>query len=141
MGKSKSFNLLSNVQAAIPDQDEQRATADFISGKEEAASTDEASKATPAKHKKAKTITKAKAENPARASAAPSPAEGEALTNIKGDQSMKFYTLNQVAEILHKTQRTLYNYLNAGTLKAKKIGKSWLVSEESLKEFLTTGTR
>lgn len=50
------------------------------------------------------------------------------------------YTLDEVAEIMKVTKRTLYNYIKAGTLHAVKMGKYWRVSAESLQEFISTGT-
>ena len=53
---------------------------------------------------------------------------------------IKVYTLDEVAEILKVTKRTLYNYVKAGKLPAVKMGKYWRVSEESLQSFISTGT-
>lgn len=53
---------------------------------------------------------------------------------------IRVYTLDEVAEILKVTRRTLYNYIKAGTLHAVKMGKYWRVSEESLKTFVSRGT-
>lgn len=53
---------------------------------------------------------------------------------------IKVYTLDEVADILKVTKRTLYNYVKAGTLHAVKMGKYWRVSEESLQAFISTGT-
>lgn len=52
----------------------------------------------------------------------------------------RVYTLDEVAEIMQVTKRTLYNYIKAGTLHAVKMGKYWRVSEESLQDFISTGT-
>lgn len=52
----------------------------------------------------------------------------------------RVYTLDEVAEIMQVTKRTLYNYIKAGTLHAIKIGKYWRVSEESLQDFISNGT-
>jgi len=54
--------------------------------------------------------------------------------------TIKVYTLNEVAEILQLTRRTLYNYIKDGKLKAVKIGKYWRVPEETLQQFINTGT-
>lgn len=54
--------------------------------------------------------------------------------------TIKVYTLEEVAEILQLTRRTLYNYIKDGKLKAVKIGKYWRVSEEVLQQFVTKGT-
>lgn len=49
---------------------------------------------------------------------------------------IKVYTLDEVADILKVTKRTIYNYLKAGTLPAVKMGKSYRVTEENLREFI-----
>ena len=53
---------------------------------------------------------------------------------------IKVFTLDEVADILKVTKRTLYNYVKAGKLPAVKLGKYWRVSEESLQAFISTGT-
>lgn len=53
---------------------------------------------------------------------------------------MKLYTVKEVQAILGVGQRTMYNYLYSGKLKAIKIGKFWRISQETLDAFLTTGT-
>jgi excisionase family DNA binding protein len=53
---------------------------------------------------------------------------------------IKVFTLDEVADILKVTKRTLYNYVKAGKLPAVKMGKYWRVSEESLQAFISTGT-
>lgn len=53
---------------------------------------------------------------------------------------IKVYTLDEVSEIMKLTKRTLYNYIKSGTLKAVKMGKYWRVSEENLRDFISTGT-
>ena len=53
---------------------------------------------------------------------------------------IKVFTLDEVADILKVTKRTLYNYVKAGKLHAVKMGKYWRVSEESLQAFISTGT-
>ena len=54
--------------------------------------------------------------------------------------NIKLYTLDEVADILKVTKRTLYNYTKRGILRAVKVGKYWRVSEDNLKEFISTGT-
>lgn len=46
------------------------------------------------------------------------------------------YTVDDIAELLQVSQRTVYDYLRSGKLKGKKIGKSWKVTEEALRAFL-----
>lgn len=53
---------------------------------------------------------------------------------------IKVYTLDEVADILKVTKRTLYNYVKADKLHAVKMGKYWRVTEKSLQAFLSTGT-
>jgi len=53
---------------------------------------------------------------------------------------IRVYTLDEVADIMKVTKRTLYNYIKAGTLHAVKMGKYWRVSEESLQAFVSNGT-
>ena len=53
---------------------------------------------------------------------------------------IKVYTLEEVADILKVTRRTLYTYVKSGKLRAVKMGKYWRVSEEALRAFISTGT-
>lgn len=53
---------------------------------------------------------------------------------------IKVYTLDEVADILKVTKRTLYTYLKTGKLKAFKMGKYWRVTEQALQDFLSIGT-
>jgi len=53
----------------------------------------------------------------------------------------KLYTVEEITEILKVTQRTLYNYIKSGSLKAIKIGKYWRVKHTDLQDFLDKGTR
>lgn len=53
---------------------------------------------------------------------------------------IKVYTIDEVANILKVTSRTVYNYVRAGELKAVKLGKYWRISEESLQAFISNGT-
>ena len=52
----------------------------------------------------------------------------------------KVYTLEEIAEILHVTRRTLYTYIKEGKLRAVKVGKSWRVTQKNLDDFLARGT-
>lgn len=53
---------------------------------------------------------------------------------------IKAYTLDEVAELLKVTRRTLYSHIKNGKLKATKIGKYWRVNEESLQQLLGVET-
>ena len=49
---------------------------------------------------------------------------------------MKILTTDEVAEILNITQRTVYNYIKTGELKAHKMGKYWRIFPEDLRAFI-----
>ena len=51
-------------------------------------------------------------------------------------QIIKFYSTEEIAEMLKISKRTVFRYIHAGTLHAVKIGKYWRVSQESLEAFL-----
>lgn len=54
----------------------------------------------------------------------------------------KYYTVNEVCDILHKSNRTIYAYIRSGQLKAVKPGrKGFLVSESALTEFINAGVQ
>lgn len=48
----------------------------------------------------------------------------------------KFYTINQVAEILDMHHKTIRNFISDGKLRANKIGKQWRVSDDDLNSFM-----
>lgn len=52
---------------------------------------------------------------------------------------IKVYTLEEVADILKVTRRTIYTYIKKGKLPAVKMGKYWRVTEESLRQFVSAG--
>jgi excisionase family DNA binding protein len=54
-------------------------------------------------------------------------------------ETLKLYTVEEVAQILKVTERTLYNYIKGGYLKAIKIGKHWRVKHSDLQDFLQKG--
>ena len=49
------------------------------------------------------------------------------------------YTLHEVEELLQVGQRSLYNFIKDGRLKAFKAGREWRVTAEALKEFTKGG--
>lgn len=53
---------------------------------------------------------------------------------------IRVYALDEVADILKITRRTLYTYVKTGKLRAVKIGKYWRVAEQELEDFIATGT-
>lgn len=47
----------------------------------------------------------------------------------------KFYTIDQVAEILDIHHKTIRKFIKEGKLKANKFGKQWRISQEDLDAF------
>ena len=52
------------------------------------------------------------------------------------ENTEKFYTSKEVAEILKLSNYTIGEYIRSGKLKAIKFGRVWRVSENQLKQFL-----
>lgn len=52
--------------------------------------------------------------------------------------SEKYYTVDQIAEILKIHPKTIQRYIREGKLKAVKMGKSWRVSGHDLSVFTET---
>jgi excisionase family DNA binding protein len=50
------------------------------------------------------------------------------------------YSVEEISELLMVSQRTLYNYIKSGALKAIKIGKYWRIRYEDLQDFINYGT-
>lgn len=56
------------------------------------------------------------------------------------DNTLQLYTVEEIANILKVTQRTIYNFIKCGDLKAIKVGKYWRVKHDDLEQFLANGT-
>ena len=52
---------------------------------------------------------------------------------------IKFYTLQEVADILRVSRQTVYNYVTAKKLRATKLGKEYRVTEEDLQDLINSG--
>ena len=50
---------------------------------------------------------------------------------------LKLYTVREVAKKLKLTEITIRTYIRTGNLKAKRIGKQYLINESDLINFLT----
>ncbi len=50
---------------------------------------------------------------------------------------VKIYTLPEVAELLQCNKMTARTYVRTGRLPANKVGKNYLITEDSLREFIT----
>ncbi len=53
--------------------------------------------------------------------------------------TIKLYTLMEVANIMRVSRQTIYNYVTAKRLRATKFGKEYRVTEEDLQEFIHNG--
>lgn len=49
---------------------------------------------------------------------------------------IRLYDIKEVAEYLKLSTRTVQQYIKDGKLKAKKIGKKWIITEDTLREFV-----
>lgn len=49
---------------------------------------------------------------------------------------LKMYKLSDLEDMLGVSHRTLWRYVKAGKLKAVKIAQKWMVSEQTLRDFL-----
>lgn len=49
------------------------------------------------------------------------------------------YTMEEVADFLHKSTRTVYRRIQSGELAGKKEGKGWLIPGENLLNYMGQG--
>jgi excisionase family DNA binding protein len=54
-----------------------------------------------------------------------------------GEATLRAYTVEQVAEILHVGRDKVYGLLRTGQLRSIKIGKSRRITDEHLAEFVS----
>ena len=55
------------------------------------------------------------------------------MTELK---EIRLYNIKESAEILGVTTRTLQTYIKNGRIKARKIGRGWKFTEQSINEFV-----
>lgn len=51
-------------------------------------------------------------------------------------EGIKFYTIPETAEALNVTPQTVRAYIKRGRLKGRRVGRSILITENNLREFL-----
>ena len=51
----------------------------------------------------------------------------------------KLLTTQEIADYLGLTQRTIYTYIQSGSLRAIKIGREWRIKESELEAFINRG--
>ena len=49
---------------------------------------------------------------------------------------IRVYTVPDLVKLLQLTPQSVRKYFKEGKIKAQKVGTKWLVSEESIREFL-----
>lgn len=53
-------------------------------------------------------------------------------------KDLEIYTLEEIAQLLQVTRRTIYTWVKDGKLKAFKVGRGWRVTREELDTFLNS---
>ncbi len=53
---------------------------------------------------------------------------------------VKLYNLKEVSEQVGLSVTTLKGYVSRGTIKGRKIGRAWHVTEDELRRYLTEST-
>lgn len=51
-------------------------------------------------------------------------------------KELTFYSVEEIADMLKVSKRTVYRNMQAGELHAVKIGQNWRISQENLEAFL-----
>ena len=57
-------------------------------------------------------------------------------TDKAPETTLKVYTLEEVANMLNVSYRSLLTYLKTGKIKGVKIGKTWRISQKNLERFI-----
>ena len=52
------------------------------------------------------------------------------------EDELKFYTVEEIAEGLNVSKRTLYRFIQSGQLHAVKIGQNWRISKKDFEDFI-----
>ena len=55
--------------------------------------------------------------------------------------ALNYKTTNETAKLLHVHRQTIMRWIKDGTLKANKIGRKYLISEEEIKRQLESGVK
>lgn len=57
----------------------------------------------------------------------------------EAESKSKLFTVKQVAEWTNKTENTIARHIRDKILKADKVGKSWLITEENFNKYINNG--
>ena len=64
----------------------------------------------------------------------------EILTRNANVSEMQTLTIKEVAKILNKDETTILRYVKKKLLKASKPGKNWIITQQSLTNYIENGT-
>ena len=48
---------------------------------------------------------------------------------------LELYTIQELANKIHLSDRSIRNYIHDGKLKARKVGQRWYISTEAIREY------
>lgn len=51
-------------------------------------------------------------------------------------ETMKLYTLQEAAEILKVTSRSIHRYMRDGRLESRKVGGRWRITQGAIESFI-----
>lgn len=51
-------------------------------------------------------------------------------------ETMKLYTLQEAAEILKVTHRSIHRYMKDGRLESRKVGGRWRITQGAIENFI-----
>lgn len=55
-------------------------------------------------------------------------------------QELKYYTTDDVLELLKLNRRTLYNHIRAGKIKGHKVAGKWMFTEQQIRDYVESGS-
>lgn len=58
------------------------------------------------------------------------------MNKMTDNKPLIILSVAEVAELLKTTPQTIRIYINQGRIKAKKIGRRWLIEEQAIRDFL-----
>ena len=61
----------------------------------------------------------------------------EVFEMVKSIGKIVLYDVDDIAKALKMNQRVIREWFNKGKLRGKKVGRTWMITEENLKEFFS----
>lgn len=55
-------------------------------------------------------------------------------------QELKYYTTDDVLELLKLNRRTLYNHIRAGKITGHKVAGKWMFTEQQIRDYVESGS-